>query len=219
MREYHKIETIFQRDTEGTKKLIPWAYRNETVAFLRNHEWVWTEKIDGTNIRVHWDGHKVDFGGRTDNASIPINLMNRLIEMFGSEETAQVFEQMFGEKEVILFGEGYGAKIQNGGNYTDGSSVDFALFDVMIGNNYQPRSTVEQIAIALGIRCVPIVGVGSLKAAIEFVKSRPKSTLGNYTHDMEGVVCRPAVELQDRCGNRLIVKIKWKDMDSIAEAL
>lgn len=65
MIEYHKIETIFERDMDGSKKLIPGKFRNKTVEFLKDNTWVFTEKIDGTNIRIHWDGHKVEFGGRT----------------------------------------------------------------------------------------------------------------------------------------------------------
>ena len=33
---------------------------------------------------------------------------------------------------------------------------------------------------------------------------------------MESVIGRPAVELRDRCGNRVIVKIKWKDFKHFA---
>ena len=55
MMTYPKIETVFQRDTSGTKKLIPGAFRNETVEFLSGLPWVFSEKIDGTNIRVHWN--------------------------------------------------------------------------------------------------------------------------------------------------------------------
>lgn len=34
---------------------------------------------------------------------------------------------------------------------------------------------------------------------------------------MEGVVARPKVELKDRCGRRVIVKIKWKDFKDFAK--
>lgn len=44
------------------------------------------------------------------------------------------------------------------------------------------------------IEVVPIVAAGSIGTAW-----------------MEGVVGRSAVELKDRCGNRVIVKIKWED--------
>lgn len=208
MKKYDKIETIFQRDINGSKKLIEGAYCSETIRFLSNLEWVWTEKVDGTNIRVHWDGHKVTFGGRTDNAAIPTELVTKLIDIFSSEESAQIFEQLFGEKEVILFGEGYGRKIQNGGSYIK-DGVDFILFDVLIGENYQSREFLEKIATAFGIKIVPVVGRGTLEEAVSFVKGKPQSTMG--TCIMEGVVARPAIELRDRCHNRIIVKIKWKD--------
>ena len=36
MIEYNKIETVFERDTSGTKKLIEGKFRNETVEFLKD---------------------------------------------------------------------------------------------------------------------------------------------------------------------------------------
>ena len=213
MVEYNKIGTIFERDMNGSKKLIEGEFTDPTVDYLANNIWDWTEKVDGTNVRIHWDGHKVEFGGRTDNAQMPVHLANRLAELFGGEDNAQIFEQIFGEKDVILFGEGYGYKIQNGGDYTDGKSVDVILFDMLMSNNYQPRGFLENVASAFGVKVVPIVGSGTLKQAVEFVKSHPKTTLGNKTKDMEGLVCRPGIELRDRCGKRVIVKIKYKDFD------
>ena len=71
MKEYIKIETPFERDTMGSKKLIEGKWRNETIEYLRNAWWVFTEKIDGTNVSVAWDGHKVEFHGRTERAQIP----------------------------------------------------------------------------------------------------------------------------------------------------
>ena len=51
--------------------------------------------------------------------------------------------------------------------------------------------------------------VDDIQAGVEFVKMHPKSTMG--TADMEGLVGRPKVEMRDRCGKRVIVKIKWED--------
>ena len=209
MRTYEKIETIFERDIEGTKKLIPGKFRNETVEFLKDCVWEWSEKVDGTNIRVFWDGHSITFGGRTEKAQIPANLVNRLNELFGGETNAQIFEQKFGEREVILFGEGYGNKIQSAGKFYNPDGVDFILFDVLIHDNYQPRETVNGIAKSFGIKTVPIVGEGTIDEAVQYVKGHPNSTLGNV--EMEGLVCRPKVELRDRAGNRLIAKIKYRD--------
>ena len=111
MRKYNKIEAIYARDEE-TKKTIE-QYRNPTIEFLKDLTWQFTEKVDGTNVRVHWDGHKVTFGGRTDNASMPAFLVNRLNELFGGNANEELFEQKFGEMEVTLYGEGYGPKIQS----------------------------------------------------------------------------------------------------------
>lgn len=207
MIEYNKIETLYERDMNGSKQLMEGKFRNPTVEFLKDNLWQFTEKIDGTNIRIHWDGHKVNYGGRTEAASIPAHLMNKLVEMFGTDEAEQIFEQKFGETEVILFGEGYGPKIQSGGSYR--SDVSFILFDVIISGNYQPRASVEDIAIAFGIDVVPIIFEGTIQEGVDFVKTNPKSTMG--TAMMEGLVGRPKVEMRDRCGKRIIVKIKAKD--------
>lgn len=209
MKTYEKIETLYQRDIEGTKKLMPGVYRNPTMEFLKDNPWQWTEKIDGTNIRVYWDGHSVSFGGRTERASIPAPLVNRLNDRFGGEENAQLFEQLFGEREVILFGEGYGSGIQKAGKAYKPDGVDFIMFDLLIGRNYQPRESVERCAETFGVGVVPIVGEGTLEEAVEFVKGNPKSQIGDI--DMEGIVCRPEQELRDRCGERVICKIKWND--------
>lgn len=207
MKEYHKIETLFERAMDGSKKLILGQWRNPTVEFLKDNIWHFTEKIDGTNIRVHWDGHKVTFGGRTERAQIPAKLVTFLNDTFGGEENEQVFEQKFGENTVTLYGEGYGAGIQKGGLYR--SDVSFILFDVQVGDVWLTRESVEDIAAALGIDVVPCLGRGTLQDAVDFVRTKPQSCIG--TAPMEGIVARPMVEVLDRMGRRVIVKIKVKD--------
>ena len=209
MTHYHKIETIYNRDTTGTKKLIPGSWCNETVKFLADVPWEFTEKIDGVNVRIVWDGHNISFAGRTEKTTLDFPGMREYLEtQFGGTTNEQIFEQMFGEREVILFGEGYGGCIQAvGSQYSD--AISLILFDVMINGNYQSRKTVEEVAEAFACKVVPIVLTGTLQDGVDFVRKHPKSTIG--TAYMEGVVGRPAVELQDRCGNRVIVKIKHKD--------
>lgn len=206
LKEYHKIETIFKRD-DNTKKLNENEYRNETVKFLKDLEWEFTEKIDGTNIRIYWDGHKIQYFGRTDKAQIPSQLLNFLLEKFGGDANEEMFEQLFGEKEVTLIGEGYGAKIQNGGDYRSDNS--FALFDVIIDGVFLNRESVQSIANSLNIETAPVVFCGNLQMGIDYVKTRPDSLIG--TAKSEGLVARPKQELLDRLGNRIIVKIKVND--------
>lgn len=207
MQKYHKIETIFERD-EKTKKLIFGKYHNPTVEFLKNLIWDGSEKIDGTNIRVQWDGHQVNFGGRTDESEIPEHLLQKLKAYFDGVANEEIFEQRFGEKEVIIFGEGYGEKIQKNG-YIDG--VDFIVFDVMINGNYQPRSTVEGIAAVFGCEVAPILISGTLDELVNFVLNNTKSSVSKVGGIIEGIVAKPHIELQDRTGHRIAVKIKRTD--------
>ncbi len=205
--EYTKIPNIFRRQEFGSNELIVGAYSSPELEYLSECPWVWTEKVDGTNIRVMWDGHSVTFGGRTDKAQIPAHLVNRLNELFGGTDKEEIFEQHFGDTPVILFGEGFGEKIQKGGGLY--GPVDFILFDVFIGGMWLKREDVESIASVFGIKVVPIVGFGSLPAAVNAIRQHPASQLRNA--ELEGFVCRPAFELKDRRGNRIIVKIKCRD--------
>ena len=57
MREYHKITTVFDRDPENKfKTLIDGQFSKPEFEYLANNEWDFTEKVDGTNIRIIWDG-------------------------------------------------------------------------------------------------------------------------------------------------------------------
>ena len=80
---------------------------------------------------------------------------------------------------------------------------------MLISGNYQSRESVEDIAKAFGIDVVPIIFEGTIQDGVDFVKTHPDSTMG--TTKMEGLVGRPKIEMRDRCGKRVIVKIKWED--------
>ena len=125
MKEYRKIPNVFKFD-EKYKKVIN---LNEPFKSLRKLTWVGTEKVDGTNIRIHWDGHKIEIGGRTDKAEFQVDLKTYLDSIFLTEEMEYIFEQVFGEKDAMIFGEGYGPKIQNGGTYSD--TPKFIVFDIV----------------------------------------------------------------------------------------
>ena len=142
---------------------------------------------------------------------MPAELSNLLFEWFGGEENEQLFEQKFGSTPVIFYGEGYGKGIQNGGFYYD--KQDFILFDVKINDNWQPRESVEDIANYFQINVVPIVLEGTLNDAVEYIKKKPFSKIAQEVYVMEGVVGRPKIELNDRCSNRVIVKIKVNDFE------
>ena len=124
-------------------------------------------------------------------------------------ETSARHAHISQEHLEILFGEGYGPKIQKDGVlYRD--DVSFILFDVCVNNVWLKRDSVEDIAKAFGIDAVPVVGTGTLDEAVAYVKTNPDSTISNKIK-MEGVVCRPKVEILDRLGRHVIVKIKYRD--------
>lgn len=210
MNKYTKIDTIFERDVNGTKKLIEGKFRDKTVEFLKDNEWICTEKIDGMNIGIVWDGHTVSYQGRTERAEIPKDLLDTLDECFSGSINEELFEQKFGEMQVVLFGEGYGRRIQSKRGYK--FKPKFILFDVYLPEHglWMERDSIEDIAKTFNIEAVPIVMKATLQEAVNFVKTKPKSIL-NDDIDMEGLVCKPAIDLLSRVGKRIIVKIKVED--------
>jgi len=84
-----------------------------------------------------------------------------------------------------------------------------------VGEVFLNRNNVEEVARYFGVDVVPIVLTGTIEDAERFVKARPDSTIGKAK--MEGVVGRPKVELQTRNGNRIIVKVKVRDMIELEE--
>lgn len=204
---YQKIPGLFKREEQRPFKLIEGEYREPELELLKDVEWVFTEKVDGTNIRIIWDGHRVIFGGRTDNAQIPSHLVTKLNELFMGTRMEQVFEQIFGESEATLFGECYGPKTQSGGKYSE--NHEFVLFDVTVGDYYLSRENVEDVASKFSLEVVPIVLTGTLQQGVDLVKSGQKSQWGDFT--AEGLVGKPRVDLLNRKGERIITKIKAED--------
>jgi hypothetical protein len=172
------------------------------LEYLANNQWEFTEKVDGTNIRVELrltDGGNVvaAYRGRTDNAQIPKPLLEYLEETFPTvplwrrDISRPAYEPRHKDlgtwminseiDHVILFGEGYGPNIQGGGKYREDTS--FVLFDVKIGDWWLSRENVDDVACKLGIESVPVIGSGTLHDAVDIVSS-------GITFDHNGVVQR-----------------------------
>ena len=207
MNSYHKIPTVFKRDVlTNYKTLILEEYATDEIEYLKDNKWIFTEKVDGTNIRIMFQDGKIKFGGKTDRAQIPNQLVNRLNEKI--LPLLDRFIEIFNDAEVCLYTEGFGAKIQKGGgNYR--ADQDFVLFDIKIGHWWLKREDVEDIASKLNIDIVPIIGSGTLKELVEYVKTGFDSKWGKFL--AEGIVARPETELIARNGDRIITKLKHKD--------
>lgn len=209
MNEYHKIQTVFKRDMQNNGKALLFdQYSRPEFEYLKDNEWVFTEKVDGTNIRIIVKDGKVIFGGKTDRASIPAPLVERLREIF--DILTPRLNQMFTEG-ACLYGEGFGGRIQKAGPLY-GASHDFTLFDIKVGQWWLERKSVEDIAKDLDIGVVPIIGAGTLKDFISLVSFGFTSNWGSFP--AEGAVARPAVELKARNGDRIITKLKTRDFQA-----
>jgi hypothetical protein len=209
MKQYHKIQTVWLRDPENNHKtLIEGAWAKLEFELLQNIQWLCTEKVDGTNIRVMWDGKKLSFGGKTDNAQISARLVDNLRLIFTEEKMTSTF----GESSACLYGEGYGLGINKMGKVYLPEGVSFILFDVKIGDWWLQREDIVDIAMKLEIDHVPLIGILTLNQAIDVVRSGFKSKLsGDRDLMAEGLVCKPLTELFNRKGERIITKIKQKD--------
>lgn len=204
-REYQKIPGPFRREVEGPRRnrIIDGAWSTPELEQTADLEWSWTEKVDGTNIRLHWDGHRIAYGGRTDDAQIPTKLLTVLQDLVSEE----MLEQKFGAEPVTLYGEGYGAGIQRGGVYRP--DMSFVLFDVRIGDWWLLRENVLDVGRALGLDVVPEVLVGTIRQAIDWVWNEVRSSW--FDGPAEGLVGVTTSGLRTRNGDRLIVKVKAKD--------
>jgi len=213
MREYHKIQSMFKRDMENKGKMLFGQWTLPEFEYLKDNAWVFTEKVDGTNIRVMFDGDEIRYNGKTDNAQLPGDLIQTLHKMFDPQ--LELFKETFPategeENSVCFYGEGYGAGIQKGGCYRP--DKNFVLFDIKIGEMWLFRKDVEELAAKFGVDIVPVVGEGTLQDGIELAKNGYKSQWGDFI--AEGIVARPKTELRTRRGDRLITKIKHCDFGS-----
>ena len=205
MTEYHKIQTVYDRNPDTKfKTVIEGQWALPEFEYLAQNAWVFTEKVDGTNIRIFRgpDGELL-VRGKTDNASVPTFLMEHI--------RRTVDPANLGDEGLTLYGEGYGARIQKGGGNYKPDGVSFVLFDCYCGM-WLERPSVEDIAASVGLDIVPLIGQGTLHDMVERVKTGIVSKWGNFP--AEGIVARPVVEMSNRRGHRIITKLKTRDFQS-----
>mgnify|MGYP001607011402 CR=1 FL=1 len=231
---YPKIETLFDRDPKTFKVL---ESKIRLAEFRLINTWYITEKIDGTNVRICYKSlyeegkmivkantalpfskRIVDINGRTENAQMPTFLMNYLQRTFTPEKFQAAFPDLKPEMDVVLFGEGYGPRIQKGGgNYR--ADVSFRLFDVKVDKWWLEPDNISSVAEKMGVKTVPFLShTVFLEEAVAFVKSSPFSRVAlaeaRARADnvlMEGIVARTVPMLLRRNGERLMWKLKRKD--------
>src|ERR1035441_10193144 len=120
--EYHKIQGVYKRDGKGN--FIIGNYSLDVFRYLAHLPWRWTEKIDGTNVRIGIDPQVeqpvldeemylpigdpiITIGGHHENSQMPVLLtaaINCLLDCDRIQSTLQ--------GPVVLYGEGYGGSLR-----------------------------------------------------------------------------------------------------------
>lgn len=236
MFEYGKTENIFARDDE-TKKLIG-VFRVPEVGLIDPGQWIATEKIDGTNVRLTIvpaeDGGDYEiFGsfqtilkGRSDAATLPKGLAWEMpIE---TQDNPGVLTELYEALElpphtvVTFYGEAYGAGIQKGGIYS--SEKRIRVFDLVTSrprlirgewsHSWRPYSQLLEAARIVGLTPVPELPRMSLEgylAAVAHGFSTRITDEGGTGGEAEGVVIRTDPYVYNFRGSRVFAKIKTRD--------
>lgn len=209
--KYPKMQTLWMREEKGKRNVIEGKYSREEFSNIKN--WLVTEKIDGMNIRVCYrKGTQLSFLGRTDEAMIPPRLLKYLHEIF----TLDLIKLYFAEaEEVILFGEGYGAKIQKGGG-SYSKEQEFCLFDIYLKDGdgicwWLDYQKIIEISMWYGIRYPTILSVMEVDEIVDYVRNKPNSVFAENDRITEGVVARALPMVLFRNGTPVKFKLKCKD--------
>lgn len=204
---FQKISAPFLRDgpkerlVNESKPALKW------VEDFRDLEFWASEKIDGTSVGIKWDGERVSFVGHTDKSQFCPRYLEYLQNRFGTPEFESCIEAIFGDKPVIIYGEGVSKDYNVDYGFPEG---EFIMYDIQYENGkFAERSFVREVAEKLGMK-TPHEEKMALGEAINFVKTRPSSFL-DKDFMLEGLVLRAPVELYLNNNERVICKVKVKD--------
>jgi Rnl2 family RNA ligase len=199
---------------------------------LSVREVVATEKIHGTNFRVHFPAGmtslaEVRFGGRNEDFGTgeqsfyggrPVkffkddpSLLQRMADTFAS----------YGFSDVTVFGEAFGTSIQKGVKYAPDGEVHFRAFDVMVAENFLTYDLFVEVCEKAALPRVPEIWRGEPSLANFDALLEKTSTLGRAmgvgddANFAEGVVIRSNPLLRDVFGQWLIIKHKSEKFSEV----
>ena len=180
--------------------------RNFPQVLADGEEVAVTEKIHGTNCRVGLIEGEMMAGSMSVRRARPENLADSLYWRPMLLEGVPALLESLGRdaRQVILFGEVFGSKVQSL-NYGQVGTLGFRAFDLLVDGKYLDADKFSAACAGFGVPTVPVLYRGPY--ALDTVKelSEGATTLG-ADHIREGVVVRPAAERSDPKVGRVCLK-------------
>ena len=180
--------------------------RNFPGVIAPGEDVVLTEKIHGTNCRVGVVEGELMAGSMEVRRKQPENLAaNTYWYPLSIPVVAALLDDLGARhKQVILFGEVYGSRVQNL-DYGHKKDVGFAAFDLMVDGKYLDYDDFAAACTAHGVPIVPLLYRGPFSISVTRQHASGNTTL-NGGHIREGVVIRPAIERLDPKIGRVCLK-------------
>ena len=204
---YPKFYAPYKRKKDS-KYLDLTQPREELLPYMNNEtRWWVSEKLDGTNTRIIWDGYKVDVKGRTSSSQLQ-GYQNELLRELIQNDNYK-FDETFGMQEVTIYGEAFGGKIQKNPH---GVEPQFKVFDINIDGVWLDYPSVKEISKNLGLKYNDHVLFDSWDKVIDIFKDIKKGR-DDFDEYFEGLVAVPGHMPLTRLGERVMTKIKVADFD------
>lgn len=165
-----------------------------------------TEKIHGTNCRVGSIEGELMAGSMSVRRKRPEEFDRSTYWYPLSLEPVRMLVEAFAKthRQVILFGEVYGSKIQDLA-YGCKGRLGFRAFDLLLDGKYlNPEEFLSACAL-MGVETVPVLYRGPFSLATVRTLSEGNTLLGDI-HIREGVVVKPLVERVDPKVGRVAMK-------------
>lgn len=185
-------------------------YESMETYELRNHRWTCREKINGYLIGVVYDNGNISYQGKRESI-VPPPRFTKVIEETLLKYPLAVKKQLKSGKYVIYL-EMYGNKIHHGEDFF-GENLYFAVLDVLNVKTglYMDSMQLNSFCSSLGVKTANIVFHGTLDEVEEYVKSRPKSSYGDF--EIEGVIAKPMGNFLRADGSRIMLKVECDVLD------
>jgi RNA ligase (TIGR02306 family) len=184
--------------------------RNFPGVLADGEDVVVTEKLHGTNCRVGVIDGEPMAGSMEVRRKRPADDIALAASTYWFPTTVPGVRALLdalakSHRQVILFGEVFGSKVQSL-HYGCVGRLGFAAFDLLVDGRYLDAAEFEAACANHGVPTVPVVYRGPY--ALDAIKavSGGATTLGGGAHIREGVVVRPARERTDPKVGRVILK-------------